>query len=256
MRPGPIDPLELEPIAARAWPAAREGRIGGWRIYASSGYSGRINACWPLADPGLGLADAIAAVEAWYAERSLPPLFKIIDGGVAPAGLHEALERLGYRARTETLMMVAPMGGGLGADAGVSVTDRLDEAFAAVFAAAGSGDPGDARERLEALGRIAPPRAFARLDVDGEAAAIGACAIDGSWAGVFAMRTDPRHRRQGLARRILGALMARAGEAGATRAYLQVEADNEAALSLYRAAGFAEAYRYRYWGKSDQSLLP
>ena len=249
MSAGPINPLKLEPIAARAWPAAREGRIGGWRLYASSGYSGRINACWPLADPGMSVGDAIAAVEAWYAERSLPPLFKIVDGGGASAALHDALERLGYRPRTQTLMMVGPLGGE--ADAEVRVTDRLDEAFAAVFAAAGAGNPDDARERLEALGRIAPPRAFARLDAGGEAAAIGACAIEGSSAGVFAMRTDPRHRRQGLARRILNALMARAGEAGATRAYLQVEAENGAALALYEAAGFAEAYRYRYWGKGN-----
>jgi ribosomal protein S18 acetylase RimI-like enzyme len=144
-------------------------------------------------------------------------------------------------------MMVAPIEGWTDTD--VRVTDRLDEAFSAVFAAAGAGDVGDARERLEALGRIKPPRAFARLDAGGEAAAIGACAIEGDWAGVFAMRTDPRRRRQGLARRILSALMFRAGEEGATRAYLQVEADNGAALALYEAAGFAEAYRYRYWGK-------
>ena len=64
---------------------------------------------------------------------------------------------------------------------------------------------------------------------------------------MFAMRTDPRFRRQGLARRILASLMAFATGAGASRAWLQVEAENTGAIALYKAAGFAEAYRYRYW---------
>ena len=145
-----IDPRQLEAIAARAWPAAEQARIGGWRLYASSGYSGRINACWPLADPGESLAAAIAAVEAWYAARALPPLFKIIDRA-AEATLIAALEARGYRARTTTLMMVGPLGNET--DAGVRISDQVDETFAAVFASAGSGELGDTRER-----RSHPPR--------------------------------------------------------------------------------------------------
>jgi ribosomal protein S18 acetylase RimI-like enzyme len=90
---------------------------------------------------------------------------------------------------------------------------------------------------------------FARLDVGGAPAAIGACAVEGDWAGVFAMRTDPAHRRLGLARRVLGTLLAEASAAGARRAWLQVEDGNPGAIALYRGAGFAEAYRYRYWAR-------
>ena len=239
--------VALEDIAARAWPAASTGRLGGWRLYASSGFSGRINACWPLEDPGLPVDEAVDAVEAWYAARGLPPVFKTVEAAAAPAGLTARLGGLGYRSRTETIMMTGPVGG-VGPDLGVRIARDVDPAFAAVFSATAS-DPGDARERLETLARIPSPRGFGRLDADGGPAAIGACAVEGEHAGVFAMRTDPRFRRRGLARAILGALLADAAAAGAVTAWLQVEADNAPAIAMYAAAGFSEAYRYRYWAR-------
>ena len=235
----------MEPIAARAWRAAEESRLGGWRLYASSGYSGRINACWPLADPGVPLDQAIGETEAWYQARSLRPMFKIVDEAECPSGLIPRLESLGYRSHTPTLMMVGIVDD-VG-DAGVLIEETVSEAFGRVFAAAGAGDPGDARERLEALERIATPRGFARIECEGVAAAIGACAVEGEWTGIFAMRTAPDHRRQGLARRVLAALLARSHQAGARRAYLQVEAPNAPAIALYERAGFELAYSYSYW---------
>ena len=240
------DILRLEAVSARAWPAARQTRLGGWRLHASAGFSGRINACWPLGDPGRTLDDAIAGTEAWYAGHKLPCRFKIVDTACAPATLTDRLAERGYRTHTETVMMVGPAGGTL--DASVALDEVLDPRFAAVFAATADG-PGDAKERLETLARVPTPRAFASLEAAGSPAAIGACAAEDDWAGVFAMRTDARFRRQGLARRILSSLMAFASGAGATRAWLQVEADNAGAIALYSAAGFTEAYRYRYWQK-------
>jgi GNAT superfamily N-acetyltransferase len=240
------DILALETISARAWPAARRASLGGWRLNAASGHSGRINACWPLEDPGLALDDAIAGVEAWYASQALPSLFKIVEtAGIRPA-LPARLSAIGYRPRTETIMMIGPAGGG--SESSVSLSDIVETNFAAVFSAAAD-SPGDARERLETLSRVPAPRAFALLHRQGEPAAIGACAAEGDWAGVFAMRTDPRFRRQGLARRVLAALMAFAQGAGAVQAWLQVEAENTGAIALYESAGFTEAYRYRYWAK-------
>jgi len=240
-------PRELEPIAARGWPAARSGRLGGWLLFASDGHSGRINACWPIGEPGLPLDEAVAWAEAWYVRRGLPTLFKIVEAACDPAELPQFLTARGYRPHTETLLMT---GGVNGVESGVvSVSDRLEAQFADVFAATGAGQ-GDSAERLAALARMPTPRGFARLDIDGATAAIGACAVDGEWAGVFAMRTDPRRRRSGLARGVLGGLLAFAQRSGARHAYLQVEATNIAALALYRQAGFEEAYRYRYWSRS------
>lgn len=238
-----VDPRLLEPVADRAWPAQTRARLGGWRLNASAGYSNRINACWPLAAPGLDGEAAIAAAEAWFSARGLPPCFKLTDGAVAPADLADRLAARGYAPRAETLVMVGPLADGEAGD--VILTATPDPGFEAVLVATAS--PGDAAERLAALARIPPPALFARLDVDGQAAALGACAVDGEWVGVFGMRTAPDRRRQGLAQRVLKALLGRAAAHGARRAYLQVEAANAPAVALYRGQGFVPAYAYRYW---------
>lgn len=236
---------ELEPVTGRAWRPAREAALGGWRLTSTDGFSGRVNACWPLGAPDRPLDEAIAAVEAWYRGQGRRPVFKLAGDAVFPPDLANELARRGYVASTETVVMTGPALGA--ADPQVRVDGALDPAFAAVFAAAGNGDPADARERLETLERMPQPRGLARLDEGGAPVAIGAVGIEADWAGIFAMRTDPGHRRKGLAWRVFHALLAHAADHGARRAYLQVEAANAPAIALYERAGFAEAYRYLYW---------
>jgi GNAT superfamily N-acetyltransferase len=239
-----IDPTLLEPLADDAWPARERARLGGWRLNASSGRSMRINACWPLAAPDREVEAALDATEAWFAERGLPPRFKLTDGVVEPADLAKRLAGRGYTPCKTTLVMLGPTGGE--GDPAIRVSDAPDATFEAVFTAT-AGDPEDGRERLEALSRIPAPARFARLDIDGAPAAIGASAIGGGYAGIFGMRTVPDHRRKGLARRVLRALLAEAGTLGAERAWLQVEADNAPAVALYADEGFKPGYRYSYW---------
>jgi GNAT superfamily N-acetyltransferase len=240
-----IAAADLEPVADDAWPARERQRLGDWRLNAADGWSMRTSACWPLGEPGQEIEAAITAVEAFYAARSLPPRFKLADGATQPVDLAERLARRGYGPCKETLVMTGPACGA--ADSGVVLTAAPDPAFEAVFIASAGGNVADARERLSTLARIPAPARFARLDRDGRPAAIGAVAVSGDWAGVFGMRTDPEHRRQGLARRVLEAMLQAARSLGATQAYLQVEADNSAAIALYRGLGFETAYLYRYW---------
>ena len=242
-----IDPLVLEAIAARAWGPAESADLGGWRLNASSGFSGRINACWPLGEPGASPEDAIDAVEAWYGARGLPATFKLVEGLASHAGLSERLRARAYAARTETLTMTGPLAGD--GDGAVVIEGEPGEAFRVVFADAAFGIAADAQERWDALARMPAPRAYARIEVEGAPAAIGTVAAEGDWAGVFAMRTAPAFRRRGLGARVFAALAAFARQAGASRGYLQVEADNAPAIRLYHGAGFEEAYRYRYWTK-------
>lgn len=239
-----IEPAVLEPLADDAWPARERARLGGWRLNAASGRSMRINACWPLAAPDRDPEDALDAAEAWFAARGLPPRFKLTEGLVAPADLAERLARRGYAACKTTLVMLGPTGGQ--GDAAIALSATPDATFEAVFTTS-AGDPEDGRERLEALGRIPAPARFARLDIDGTPAAIGASAIGGGYAGIFGMRTVPAHRRKGLGRRVLRALLAEAKALGAERAWLQVEADNAPAIALYAGEGFEPGYRYGYW---------
>lgn len=49
---------------------------------------------------------------------------------------------------------------------------------------------------------------------------------------------DPAHRRQGLARRLVGAVMERAGERGVRELFLEVRPSNTGARQLYESFGF------------------
>jgi len=58
---------------------------------------------------------------------------------------------------------------------------------------------------------------------------------------ILALATDPDHCGQGHGRACLDAALAQAAARGARHAFLEVAADNAAALALYRAAGFVQA---------------
>jgi ribosomal protein S18 acetylase RimI-like enzyme len=237
----------LERLADNAWPAAVREALGGWILNAADGFSGRLNACWPLgATPeGLTLADAADQVELWYQRRGLPPLFKLLDQDGA---LADILRNRGYQSRTPTLVMTGPALQGV-APGRVIVSQKADAAFEAVFLGV-QGDPADAAERMSAFRRIPEPRFFARIEEAGQPVAIGAACAHGGQVGLFGMRTLPSHRRQGMAADIVLALLAAGADAGASGAYLQVEAGNDAAIALYRGFGFDRAYRYLYWARA------
>ena len=62
-------------------------------------------------------------------------------------------------------------------------------------------------------------------------------------AELVTIAVDPGARRQGTGRALLAAFEADAKARGAARAFLEVAADNTAALALYRDAGWIETGR-------------
>ncbi|MCB1507321.1 MAG: GNAT family N-acetyltransferase [Hyphomicrobiaceae bacterium] len=79
-------------------------------------------------------------------------------------------------------------------------------------------------------------------------------------AEVLTIAVDPRHRRHGLGQRLLSAGILAVRQRGAAALFLEVAADNPAALSLYRRNGFQQvgirkAYLPRGDGTSASALV-
>ena len=80
------------------------------------------------------------------------------------------------------------------------------------------------------------------------------CAVSGTDADVQTVAVAPEARGTGLGRQLLAHACAAARRRGARRLHLEVRADNEPALALYRSAGFVEQRRRRgYYRAADRA---
>jgi ribosomal protein S18 acetylase RimI-like enzyme len=241
---------DLEEAAALGWRGTEEEPLGGWRLRAAGGFTGRANSALAVGDPGLPLPAAVAAVHRWYTARGLPTMISVPYpcGRPEDAGVDRFLAGAGWAVRSgAATVMTAPTA----TIAGITPPDQVRVDFDA--------EPGDAwlaryhyrgQPDLPAAAcqvlRSAPWQAFGSIREDGLTLAIGRVAVSRGWAGLTAIEVDPAHRRRGLARTLTGALAAQAAARGAAHLYLQVEDGNAAARALYHRLGFTDHHGYHY----------
>jgi ribosomal-protein-alanine N-acetyltransferase len=91
---------------------------------------------------------------------------------------------------------------------------------------------------------LASPGAFGLLVREvGGIAGFALARVAADEAELLTLAVAPAARRQGVGAALVEAVACAAAAAGARRFFLEVAADNVAALALYRAAGFATAGR-------------
>ncbi|SBW17558.1 N-acetyltransferase GCN5 [Candidatus Protofrankia californiensis] len=257
---------ELEDVAHRAWPPLREQRVGGWVLRESAGSSRRGNSVWARGDVG-DIAGALDAVGEFYATAGLLPMVQITPVSM-PSAIHEVLDAAGFDDTGPTDVCIADLGeigerlaagatGNVPARPGSSRptavnghrTILLDTVGGTWLDVAGQVLATFAGQRAGTLGvlaNLAMPAAYVLCMVDGVPVAVGRGTVDGDWLGVYSMATVPAARGRGAARAVLARLVVWAVDAGASRAYLQVEQTSTAARRLYAALGFRPVYRYSY----------
>ncbi|MET0273443.1 MAG: GNAT family N-acetyltransferase [Phenylobacterium sp.] len=218
--------------------------IDRWLVPLDNGTIGRAKNAVPLSHT-LG-PEAINDVEAAYWTEGLSPGFRIADvAGLA--AVRDTLESRGYAPVQPTLVKIGDVAR-LAAlrDQPGELLERPDDAWAAVFMGEGF-DPQDGKSRVAALSRS--PDAVYGAVREGEAVvAVGVATFGHGWAGIHGMRTAQNRRGQGLASQVLTALGRAIQARGVDQVFLQVEEGNDA-RSLYRKAGFTEAWRYHYWSR-------
>jgi GNAT superfamily N-acetyltransferase len=220
------DIRNLEHAAALAWPGVEHEWLGGWLLRFGHGSTRRANSAVPLDVPTGG---GVSTLIDWYATRGPAPLVAAPDRLLrVPPGVPTDGENLVMTGDVTTQRRSA-----------VSIAARPDD------------------EWLRLYRREVPVDVLTAV-IDGEVAfataagaAVGRAAVttapDGTrWVGLSAVHVTDGVRRRGLARGLCHALLAWAAEQGATRAYVQVLADNTAATRLYESMGFVVHHRSRY----------
>ena len=227
--------------------------LPGWLLPMDSGTVGRARSAVPLQHgaPDLDLLEPLLAryvARDYIPSLRLPdlPAFEDFQRSLAQRGFVRTKPTLTQTARVRALLPKEP-------DLEAVLADAPDEAWMAMFLGPGL-DPVDGASRARSLARATGTR-FASLREGGETVACGAASFSHGWLGVHGMRTAAAHRGRGLAARLLKAMAAEAAPCGIQQVFLQVDASNAPALSLYRRLGFSTAWPYAYWQPADPSAV-
>ncbi len=276
-RPSWAAVARLEQICADGWPAPVDRPLGGWRLRAAAGFTGRANSTLAAQDPGVPVAEALARARAFAAEHRLPPRLQVpegspwhtaaLDHGWLPDDAHPA----GWRVEVLVGGLDAgavPTDGGVPTDEAVptgravtvggrerwrvAATEPLTGAFGAAqehvltapelahvgFAVAPDGADLDRTAAGGAGGTVAG-------DTFGTVGAVRLAVLD-HHLYVTRLWVSPEHRRQGRAGTLMAAAARWGAQRGARWTVLQVASHNAAALGLYRGLGFTTHHHYVY----------
>jgi N-acetylglutamate synthase len=211
-----VSPRDAELHSASMWADVPTRPLGEWvlRSGVTPVQIARAGSVLAMGDPGMPVAEAAAAVVAFYDSLDRPAWAQVEVGGEIEA----VLVSLGWlRARpdeADSVYLLVPV-------------SRLQR-----------GLPVQGEVSLA----VDDPRAVATIG----ALARARGAIDGDWLGLHDIWVAPEARRQGLALRVIAELVDWGASLGATTAYLQVRGDNAPALALYERLGFEPHHTYRY----------
>lgn len=236
----------LEAAGFRAWPAASVTYDGAWAVRLTAGHPAkRLNSINPL-DPAddAHLPERIARSGSRFAAYGRPITFRLSP--LAGRHISAHLDELGWARISESLVMRAR----LDASAIEAAIDQIPlrdmNRFISAAIAIGNLDPALRPGLSEVIGAIRPRAGLFVHEDQGTPVSTAICVQDGELAGLFEVATDGRQRGRGHARRMLHSALKWARSHGARIAWLQVEADNQPAIGLYRSMGFEEIYRYHY----------
>jgi GNAT superfamily N-acetyltransferase len=167
---------------------------------------------------------------------------------VVDPALDRALAAHGYTSEGETCVLYGPMTGiTASADPDIELLPTSSPEWLTAMSRLQGHSGKQAATYRRIVEAIAIPARFACLRLAAEPAALAFGAIHDGLLCYESVITDPQHRRQGLARRVIAALAAWALASGAEGACLQVEAGNAPAIALYRGFGLdTELHRYHY----------
>ncbi|HEY0295604.1 MAG TPA: GNAT family N-acetyltransferase [Bordetella sp.] len=248
--PGAVDVTRIEEASLNATVVPEQQLYHGWLVRWAQSSAKRARSVSILSPSPVALDERLAYVNGIYARHGLPLLFRFTDA-CPDAALEPALHARGFKAYGNTLVMAVSMQAAADAAArqgqgALQLRVADTRTFAAQVGRLKGSSPEYIAEHALRLASVAMPKQ-ALLAYDGTdcvGAALGV--FDGGLMGIFDVISDAARRRQGIAAQLLQAQLQEGLRQGARQAYLQVEAGNQAARTLYARYGFTEHHQYWY----------
>jgi len=237
---------DVEALCAAAWPALEEETVAGWQLKYARGVSRRSNSANPTLEAAFELEKVAPAAEAFFRARGLPCRFRILS--FLPTHMDDWLAARGYEIESGTRTLQARDIRASQQSSRTSLTARPDADWIAGVTAAQGREGAERETYARIVSLLSVPAAFAVTRNDaGEAASWAFAAMTSHGICIESVATRPDQRGKGFAGEIVAALMAWGASRGAGAVFLQVQADNHAAVRVYERLGFdRELYRYHY----------
>ncbi|MFQ6160300.1 GNAT family N-acetyltransferase [Sinorhizobium meliloti] len=237
----------LEAVGFRAWPASSVQYDGSWLIRLTAGHpSKRLNSVNPL-DPSDYRDIAIRLEKARRLFAQSGRTLTVRQTPLTPPKMIDHMDGEGWTSFAHSLVLTLDL-----ADRDFSEgIDHLPIKDIGRFVDARiliGGDPPEAKQALTGIINAIKPECGLFLFEDRKTGptAVSLVVHDNDLAGIMQFAVAEAVRRRGVGSALLDASLRWARLKGAKKAWLQVEADNQAAIELYRKAGFTEVYRYLY----------
>ena len=225
------------------------GSMAGWCAFLP-GKAKRARCVNAVAQGRLSMQEKFALCQQVFDEAQLPLIFRITPMS-EPQKLDSWLEDNGLRVFEDTRVMVNDDLDRLAAEAlppGISLQRVGHTAFAQIVGQMRGSPLSQQQAHAQRLELSPVPFEGWVLRRSGESAvlACGQTATEADMVGLYDVFTASDARNNGWARKLCGQLLERARQRGARVGYLQVDASNLAARSVYRRLGFNDAYAYHY----------
>lgn len=248
----------IEEASFASWPAVETVANGSWVLRLSPNLpykrTNSINCLNPQDDRDC--AARLTACEAIFQRHALPPILRATP--LTPPDLLAACQARGWTGpSTTTHVMVRALNGAepahrLPDDITLTTLTEPDALWRTDYTRLNQSKGIDPDAIATTLSKIAPPVLYLALKQAGQALGVAVGVVDQDLVGLFGLAIAPEARRQGLGYMLSQHILHWGAEQGATRGWLQVEADNPGAIALYERLGYQQLYDYTYWIGPDQ----
>ncbi len=235
--------MEIEYAGFRSWPAFEESECDGVVLRFSQGHTKRANSANILTHQEDDYSTLVSSCEDYFEKKGLPCIFRL-PSYCDNQQLDTYLEDSGYKMLDRSLILHRSLNES-SFDSPALVTKNSREWMQSYCAIRGF-NMSEHEAHLEILERIQDNVFMAVLVEDGIEVACGIGVISGDYFGLFDVVTKESMRNMGYGTKILNGMLNWAITNGATKAYLQVVADNHLAISLYKKLGYQTCYEYWY----------